>query len=171
MKKLIAAAGLGAAVAIGSLVSTGTASATTNDAVFLQVLAERGIYGVGGPDYGLIQTGHAVCIDLDERRLVQHRGPAASAVDPVLGRRHAEPWRRRILHRRVSDGVLPLDLHTRRPNLNSITRSEMRKLALTAGGAIAAAYALAPTAQANTYAVALWRKSASPTPTPSGSTS
>ena len=64
MKKALAAAGLGAAVALGSLVGAGTASATTNDAVFLQMLAERGIYGVGGPDYGLIQTGHAVCIDL-----------------------------------------------------------------------------------------------------------
>ncbi len=64
MKKLIAVAGLGAAITVGSLVGAGTASATTNDAVFLQVLAERGIYGVGGPDYGLIQTGHAVCIDL-----------------------------------------------------------------------------------------------------------
>ena len=64
MKKLIAVAGLGAAITVGSLVGAGTASATTGDATFLQMLATGGISSANGPDYGLIQTGHAVCIDL-----------------------------------------------------------------------------------------------------------
>ena len=65
MKKLIAAAGIGATIALGLLGGVAaTANATTNDAAFLQVLAEGGIYGVNGPDYGLIQTAHSVCIDL-----------------------------------------------------------------------------------------------------------
>ena len=64
MKKTLAVAGLGAAIALGSLVGAGTASATTSDASLLQMLANGGIYSANGPDYGLIQTGHMVCIDL-----------------------------------------------------------------------------------------------------------
>ena len=78
------------------------------------MLAERGIYGVNGPDYGLIQTGHAVCIDLMNGVSLNTEVRQLQLLSPWIGRR-AEPWRRRILHRRVSDGVLPLDLHTRTP--------------------------------------------------------
>jgi hypothetical protein len=63
MKKTLAAA-VGVAIAIGSLVGAGTANATTGDATFLQALANGGINNVNGPDYMLIQTGHLVCIDL-----------------------------------------------------------------------------------------------------------
>ena len=58
MKKVIAAAGLGAAVAIGSLLGAGTASATTQD--YLNSLEYS--YSIDIWDYPLVvNQGYTVC--------------------------------------------------------------------------------------------------------------
>jgi len=64
MKNIVKAVLAGAAIVAGLLGAGGTAHASPNDAMFLQVLAERGIYSVNGPDYGLIETARGVCVDL-----------------------------------------------------------------------------------------------------------
>ena len=60
MKKLIAAAGLGAAVTLGSLAGAGVASATTSEDNFVTMVNNTGIYSHDG-DYGLLQVGYGAC--------------------------------------------------------------------------------------------------------------
>ncbi len=64
MKKIIAAAGLGAAVTIGSLVGAGTASANATDD-FLSRVHSEGISSSERGDASLIYNGNLVCRWLD----------------------------------------------------------------------------------------------------------
>ncbi len=57
MKKLLAAAGLGAAVTIGSLAGAGTANASDS---FLGAIHDAGFYNPNG-DYVLVYQGNQVC--------------------------------------------------------------------------------------------------------------
>ena len=63
MKNVIAAAGLGAAVAIGSLAGAGTASANTT--TFLSALHSAGWYSNENGDASLVNNGRLVCEMLD----------------------------------------------------------------------------------------------------------
>ena len=58
MKKLLAAAGLGAAVALGSLAGAGTASASDG---FLDAVHDAGFYTASGSNTSLIYNGNQVC--------------------------------------------------------------------------------------------------------------
>ena len=58
MKKILAAAGLGAAVALGSLAGAGTASASDG---FLDAVHDAGFYTASGSNTSLIYNGNQVC--------------------------------------------------------------------------------------------------------------
>ena len=64
MKKALAVAGLGAAIALGALTGAGTASAYTAEDNFVQAVGSNtGIYSVDGY-YGILQVGYSICSNL-----------------------------------------------------------------------------------------------------------
>lgn len=58
MKRLLAAAGLGAAIAIGSLVGAGAANASYT---FIDAIHDAGFYNTFDGDTALIRQGNQVC--------------------------------------------------------------------------------------------------------------
>ena len=64
MKKLIAAAGLGAAVAVSSLLGAGTANAYDNETYFLQLQVSHG-WTIWNPA-GHVAKAYQVCNQLDQ---------------------------------------------------------------------------------------------------------
>jgi Protein of unknown function (DUF732) len=64
MKKIIAAAGLGAAITLGSLVGAGTANASTSS--FVNAVHNAGNFSNENGDAALVNNGRIICQYLDQ---------------------------------------------------------------------------------------------------------